>query len=496
MDDKRRWVFKTPHSRFADGRGHRAPCRRPGREETGVHRLQQRAGRDFLGGSREAAKSTASSWWARRASRPRTPRPWRRPSSWSGRRRTRWWWGRPARRPRCRPGATRARLPGKIYFNHGVANNDFLRVCGAACEGAWVPVGPVMVAGLLPDSHPVKASAQAFAAKYEAVHGAGSVSLFAAYTWDVALLLQQAVPVALKAARPGTPIPRGAARRAGKCENLPTATGVVNMSPADHNGGRARPGHGDGCGRQVARAVEGRRAAGDQPAGRSRTSRALACPPCARKRSRFCMLSVLPDKHSGGRGMTGYNRAVAGTGRFRRWLAGGLLALAGGAACAQVPGLPPAVVRPGRKPSCRTAPCPWWCRRWAARAWWRSTPRAAQSRLGHEAGDHLGGPVRAGAQLRLAHRIHDRAGRPADAKGALSGPLYLRAGGDPQFLMQDLWVLLRELRLRGVKQINDLVIDRSIFGQVGTDPAPSTARPTAPTTPARTRSWWDSAPCA
>ena len=43
--------------------------------------------------------------------------------------------------------------------------------------------------------------------------------------------------------------------------------------------------------------------------------------------------------------MTGYNRAVAGTGRFRRWLAGGLLALAGGAACAQVPGLPPAVVK-------------------------------------------------------------------------------------------------------------------------------------------------------
>ena len=68
-----------------------------------------------------------------------------------------------------------------------------------------MPVGPVMVAGLLPDSHPVKASAQAFAAKYEAVHGAGSVSLFAAYTWDVALLLQQAVPVALKAARPARP---------------------------------------------------------------------------------------------------------------------------------------------------------------------------------------------------------------------------------------------------------------------------------------------------
>ena len=62
--------------------------------------------------------------------------------------------------------------------------------------------------------------------------------------------------------------------------------------------------------------------------------------------------------------------------------------------------------------------------------------------------------------------------------------------------MQDLWVLLRELRLRGVKQINDLVIDRSIFGQVGTDPGAFDGAPTAPTTPARTRSWWDSAPCA
>ena len=61
-------------------------------------------------------------------------------------------------------------------------------------------------------------------------------------------------------------------------------------------------------------------------------------------------------------------------------------------------------------------------------------------------------------------------GARPDAKGVLAGPLYLRAGGDPQFLLQDLWVLLRELRLKGVKQINDLVIDRSIFGQVATDP--------------------------
>ncbi|CAJ48457.1 probable D-alanyl-D-alanine carboxypeptidase [Bordetella avium 197N] len=57
-----------------------------------------------------------------------------------------------------------------------------------------------------------------------------------------------------------------------------------------------------------------------------------------------------------------------------------------------------------------------------------------------------------------------------DAQGRLNGPLYWRAGGDPQFMLQDLWTLLRDLRLRGVKEISDLVVDRSIFGQVAIDP--------------------------
>ena len=63
------------------------------------------------------------------------------------------------------------------------------------------------------------------------------MSLFAAYTWDIGLLLQQAVPVALKKAKPGTPEFRAALRDAlENVKNLPTATGVVNMSPTDHNG--------------------------------------------------------------------------------------------------------------------------------------------------------------------------------------------------------------------------------------------------------------------
>jgi D-alanyl-D-alanine carboxypeptidase/D-alanyl-D-alanine-endopeptidase (penicillin-binding protein 4) len=71
-------------------------------------------------------------------------------------------------------------------------------------------------------------------------------------------------------------------------------------------------------------------------------------------------------------------------------------------------------------------------------------------------------------------------GARVDARGALSGTLYLRAGGDPLFLMQDLWSLLRDLRLHGVRQIGDLVVDRSIFGSVATDPGAFDGAPDRP----------------
>ena len=48
---------------------------------------------------------------------------------------------------------------GKLYFNHGVANNDFLRVGGKDVEGGFVPTSPVIVAAQLPDSHPAKKQA-------------------------------------------------------------------------------------------------------------------------------------------------------------------------------------------------------------------------------------------------------------------------------------------------------------------------------------------------
>jgi branched-chain amino acid transport system substrate-binding protein len=126
---------------------------------------------------------------------------------------------------------------GRIYHNHGVANRDFLRVCGSDCEATFLPTGPVMVATQLPDTNPVKKSAVDFVQRYETRNGAGSVAAFAAYTWDAGLLLARTIPIALKKAAPGTPEFRSALRDALEAtEGLATTNGVVNMSPRDHLG--------------------------------------------------------------------------------------------------------------------------------------------------------------------------------------------------------------------------------------------------------------------
>ena len=126
---------------------------------------------------------------------------------------------------------------GKIYQTHGVANNDFLRVCGKDCEGTYLPAGPVLVASQLPADNPVKKSAQAYIDVYEKAHGKDSVSTFGAHAWDTVVLLQAAVPVALKHAKPGTKEFRAALRDALEgVKNAPGAHGIFNMSATDHLG--------------------------------------------------------------------------------------------------------------------------------------------------------------------------------------------------------------------------------------------------------------------
>jgi branched-chain amino acid transport system substrate-binding protein len=131
---------------------------------------------------------------------------------------------------------------GKFYQTHGIANRDFLRVGGKNVEGTIFPVGPMLLAEQLADSHPSKKAALEYIKVYEAAHGANSRSTFGGHGWDAYLLLNRAVPEAMKKAKPGTAEFRMALRDAlENVKELPGVHGVFNMSPKDHNGfdGRA-----------------------------------------------------------------------------------------------------------------------------------------------------------------------------------------------------------------------------------------------------------------
>ncbi|MDO5654482.1 MAG: ABC transporter substrate-binding protein [Brachymonas sp.] len=126
---------------------------------------------------------------------------------------------------------------GPIYQTHGVATNDFIRVGGKAVEGTLMVGGPMLVVGDLPASNPIKAVAQNYIKQYEAKFGKGSASTFGANVWDAGLLLQKAVPLALKKAQPGTAEFRSALRDAlEQSREVAGTQGVFTMSPQNHNG--------------------------------------------------------------------------------------------------------------------------------------------------------------------------------------------------------------------------------------------------------------------
>ena len=126
---------------------------------------------------------------------------------------------------------------GKVYQTHGVANNDFLRVCGKDCEGELLPAGPILVTEQLPDSNPVKKSSETYKSAYEKAYGAGTLSTFGGHAWDAGQMLQRAIPEALKKGQPGTEAFREALRASlENLKDLPVSHGIMNTTTTDHNG--------------------------------------------------------------------------------------------------------------------------------------------------------------------------------------------------------------------------------------------------------------------
>lgn len=124
-----------------------------------------------------------------------------------------------------------------IYHNHGTVNAEFIKVGGKAVEGAVAPTGPLVVPEELPDSYPTKKVSLDFTKRYEAAFGAGTRNAFAGYSYDGYLLLNAAVPAALKKGKPGTPEFHAALRDAlENVKNVVGTHGVYTMNPKNHNG--------------------------------------------------------------------------------------------------------------------------------------------------------------------------------------------------------------------------------------------------------------------
>jgi branched-chain amino acid transport system substrate-binding protein len=117
-----------------------------------------------------------------------------------------------------------------------VATEDFIKLGKEKVEGTVLAAGPMLVIDEIPDSNPTKKVAQGYIAAYEKQFGSKPAT-FGANTWDGGLLLERAIPTALKAGQPGTEAFRSALRDAIEKERDVVGTqGVFNMSATNHNG--------------------------------------------------------------------------------------------------------------------------------------------------------------------------------------------------------------------------------------------------------------------
>ncbi len=126
---------------------------------------------------------------------------------------------------------------GKLYQTHGAATMDLIRVGGADVEGSFVSSGPAVVAEKLPAGNVSKALGMKFKEEFEKVNGKGSANQFAAHAFDVVIVLNKAVPMALAKAKPGTPQFRAALKEAFETMGrTPVSQGVLNWTATDHFG--------------------------------------------------------------------------------------------------------------------------------------------------------------------------------------------------------------------------------------------------------------------
>ncbi len=125
---------------------------------------------------------------------------------------------------------------GRIYQTAGAALDAFLKLGGKKVEDAVIGASLMLVLDEASDKNPSKKVAAKYVSDYKAKYGEFPAT-FGANVYDGGLLLQAAIPAALKGGKPGTPEFRKALRDAlEKTRNVVGVQGTYNITPEDHSG--------------------------------------------------------------------------------------------------------------------------------------------------------------------------------------------------------------------------------------------------------------------
>ncbi|OUY08514.1 ABC transporter substrate-binding protein [Acinetobacter populi] len=125
---------------------------------------------------------------------------------------------------------------GQMYQTHGAALDQFLKMGGNKVNNTILAASLMLVIDEIPNSNPSKAVALNYMNNYKKLYGSYPAT-FGANVYDAGLLLEKAVPIALKQAKPGSLQFRQALRSAlENTKNLAGTQGVYNMTPTDHSG--------------------------------------------------------------------------------------------------------------------------------------------------------------------------------------------------------------------------------------------------------------------
>jgi branched-chain amino acid transport system substrate-binding protein len=116
-----------------------------------------------------------------------------------------------------------------LYQSHGVADDDYIKIAGAAADGVRLPTGAVLIGEQLPAGHPQKGVVTEYRKLYGDTYKE-NVSSFGAYAYDGLMIAVDAIK------RAGSTDPAKVRDAIEQTKNFVGTTGVFNMSPSDHMG--------------------------------------------------------------------------------------------------------------------------------------------------------------------------------------------------------------------------------------------------------------------